>query len=164
MRQCSSALGLSFVNCDKTDSTSCCPQLPQQQSFQSSAVCTAGCSTHLMPRMRGHVRGLRQLQDVLEHHQVRLAPRRVHQLVLGQPLLVLLVAGVSEEKSLIKTTFIARLYRPLWFFYGPSCHVSFVTVLLEVATGVYYSPGLDGSCSSAHQPKGKSESKLSFST
>ena len=56
-----------------------------------------------MPRMRGHIRGLRQLQDVLEHHQVRLAPRRVHQLVLGQPLLVLLITGVSEEKSLTQS-------------------------------------------------------------
>ena len=29
--------------------------------------------------------------------------------------------------------------------------------LLEVAAGVYYLPGLNDSCSSAHQPKGKSE-------
>ena len=33
-------------------------------------------------------------------------------------------------------------------------YVDLVNVFLEIATVVYYLPGLDGSCSSAHQPKG----------
>ena len=62
---------------------------------------------------------------------------------------------------------------PLWAFNGQPAGCSFATelhdhsftsvwwlFLLEVAGGVYYLPGLGGSCSSAHQPKGKSESSI----
>ena len=54
---------------------------------------------YLVTGMRRHIGGLSQLEDVLEHHQVRLAAGRAHQLVLGQPLLVLLVARVPEKIS-----------------------------------------------------------------
>ena len=35
-----------------------------------------------------------------------------------------------------------------------------IKILLKVATGVYYLPGLHGSCSAAHEPNGKSESSI----
>ena len=33
-------------------------------------------------------------------------------------------------------------------------HIGLVSIFLKVATHVFYLPGLDGSCSSAHQPRG----------
>ena len=61
------------------------------------SACANLITIYLVTRMRGHVGGVSQFEDVLQHHEVGLAARRAHQLVLGQPLLVLLVARVSEE-------------------------------------------------------------------
>jgi len=45
----------------------------------------------------GVLRGLGQLENITEDHQVGLPPGGGHQVGLGEPLLVGLVAGVFEE-------------------------------------------------------------------
>ena len=50
------------------------------------------------------------------------------------------------------------------FMITRSCRFgNFFSLELEVAAGVHYLPGLDGSCNSAHQPNGKSESGVTKS-